>query len=103
MQSQTTPPQNTSLSLMSSPIKWRVKTVEVKQHLSLFVTFNDGTKGEVIIDPKWLTGVFSDLNQPAVFNSVYVDHGALTWDNGLDLDPKIMYDNIINCGVYHIH
>lgn len=98
MQSQTTSEQNCTVSLAASPVKWRVKSVNVICHLALRVTFNDGTQGEVTISPDWLTGVFSDLLQPELFKSVFVEHGAVTWENGLDLDPKSMYDEIIAHG-----
>lgn len=83
-------------------INWRVKEVEVNGELSLLVTFNDGTNGTVTLSPTFLTGVFSDLSDPETFNSVGVDHGAVTWSNGLDLDPKSMYDEIRSKGRYLI-
>jgi hypothetical protein len=79
---------------MQSPIKWHVKTVKVVNYLSLAVTFNDGTEGVVSISPHWLTGVFSALENHDAFNAVSVQHGSVTWENGLDLDPKTMYDAI---------
>ncbi len=102
MQSQTTSKQNRPVGLMPTPIKWRVKAVEVVNHLSLLVTFNDGTQGKVTIAPQWLTGVFADLQQPETFKAVFVEHGAVTWENGLDLDPKSMYDAIAAHGHYNI-
>ncbi|NOI26490.1 DUF2442 domain-containing protein, partial [Vibrio mediterranei] len=57
-------------------------------HLSLLVTFNDGTQGKVTIVPQWLTGVFAELLQPETFKTVFVEYGAVTWENGLDLEGK---------------
>ncbi|EGU40078.1 hypothetical protein VIS19158_04811 [Vibrio scophthalmi LMG 19158] len=71
-------------------------------HLSLLVTFNDGTQGKVTIAPQWLTGVFAELQQYGTFKTVFVEHGAVTWENGLDLDPKSMYDAITAHGSYKI-
>lgn len=102
MQSQATSKQDSTVGVMPTPIKWRVKAVEVVNHLSLLVTFNDGTQGNVTISPQWLTGVFADLQQPDTFKAVFVEHGAVTWENGLDLDPKSMYDAIAAHGHYNI-
>ena len=102
MQIQTTSKQDSTAGLMPASIKWRVKAVEVVNHLSLLVTFNDGTQGKVTIGPQWLTGVFADLQQPDKFRAVIVEHGAVTWANGLDLDPKSMYDAIAAHGHYNI-
>lgn len=102
MQSQTTSKQDSTVVVMPTPIKWRVNAVEVVGHLSLLVTFNDGTQGRVTIAPQWLTGVFADLQQPDMFKAVFVEHGAVTWENGLDLDPKSMYDAIAAHGHYNI-
>lgn len=102
MQSQATSKQDSTVGVMPTLIKWRVKTVEVVSHLSLLVTFNDGTQGKVTIAPQWLTGVFADLQQPDMFKTVFVEHGAVTWENGLDLDPKSMYDAIAAHGHYNI-
>jgi len=65
------------------------------------MTFNDGCKGTVAISPEWLTGVFSELKNPQIFNNVSVQYGAITWANGLDLDPKTIYDSIKNSAATH--
>jgi len=102
MQHQTASKPDPTISVMPTLIKWRVKEVEVIHHLSLRVTFNDGTQGNVTIAPQWLTGVFADLQQPESFNTVFVEHGAITWHNGLDLDPLTMYNAISEHGYYHL-
>lgn len=102
MPSQAAPKQNSTADITPAPIEWRVKTVEVQQHLSLLVTFNDNRQGIVSISPEWLTGVFSDLNDAEMFRTAFVEHGAVTWSNGLDLDPKTMYDAIKANGNYRI-
>lgn len=83
-------------------IEWKVKDVQVVRHLSILVTFEDRTQGEVTIDPKWLTGIFTELKDESKFNAVSVVHGAVTWACGLDLDPLSMYEDIKNNGYHHI-
>lgn len=86
----------------SISIKWHAKSVEVINNLSLLVTFNDGTQGKLTISPQWLTGAFTDLLQPDEFKAVFVEHGAVTWSNGLDLDPKVIHEVIAKHGHYNI-
>lgn len=76
--------------------------VEVVSHLNLLVKFEDGVAGNVKISPAWLTGVFSSLNDEEAFSNVFVEHGAVTWANGLDLAPDSMYDAIKHHGEYYL-
>lgn len=101
MQKQTASEQDRTTGVMSV-IAWRVKSVSVPKHLTLAVAFNDGTQGLVTIDPKWLTGVFRDLQAPDTFAQAFVEHGAVTWPNGLDLAPDSMYKAIKAHGHYTI-
>lgn len=95
--------QTTSKENRTSRINWHVKNVQVIGQLQLSVTFDDNTQGIVTISPSWLTGVFDSLKNKAMFNTVSVKHGAVTWDNELDLDPKVMYDAIKADGSCEIH
>ncbi|HCM0701250.1 DUF2442 domain-containing protein [Vibrio parahaemolyticus] len=79
-----------------------VVSVEVVQHLQLRVTFEDNTTGLVVISPSWLTGVFEELKDEQAFRNVSVVHGAVTWDNELDLAPDTMYEAIKQHGEYYL-
>ena len=98
MQIQTTSKQDRAIS-----VNWHVKSVQIIGKLKLSVTFDDNTKGVVSISPSWLTGVFSELKDDTIFNTANVKHGAVTWDNELDLDPKVMYQAIKNSGTCRIY
>ncbi len=74
--------------------------VSVVQHLELFVTFEDGISGKVTINESWLTGVFEQLKDKEAFNDVFIEHGAVTWQSGLDLAPDTMYQEIRKNGSY---
>jgi hypothetical protein len=63
----------------------------------LQVRFNDGLEGHVkmgalIHSPH--AGVFAQLADPARFAEAYVQYGAVTWPNELDLAPDAMYAEI---------
>ena len=70
--------------------------VEVR-HLGryrLWLRFDDDTSGEVDLESRLrFTGVFEPLREPAYFARVTVDKegGTITWPNGADLDPVVLY------------
>ena len=76
-------------------IDWHVKRVEVRANNSLSVTFSDGTSGIVQFELSRFRDAFAPLRDPAVFENVTIEHGALTWMNGtIDLAPDAMYDRV---------
>ncbi len=76
---------------------WRVVAVHALGDYRLAVRFVDGTEGEVDVSRLVLSdraGVFEALRDPAVFNRVGLEHGAVVWPGDLDLAPDAMYDAI---------
>ena len=60
----------------------------------LDVHFRDGTSG--IVDMAALVnsesaGVFASLREPAVFEAVHVELGAVAWPGQIDLAPDALY------------
>lgn len=78
---------------------WDVVEVKALEDLGLFVRFADGLAGEVRFTSEHLTGVFTPLNDPAFFEQVYLDHGAVAWPGQIDLAPDAMYREIKENGV----
>jgi hypothetical protein len=71
----------------------------------LAVCFADGTKGEVEMArlvASGRAGVFASLRDTKVFESVRVEHGAVTWPNDVDLAPDAMYASIKANGRYEL-
>ncbi len=69
--------------------------VEVLGHYRLRLTFSDGLVGDV--DLSHLSekdGVFAPLRDPEYFARVRVDTeiGTITWPNGADLAPEVLYE-----------
>jgi hypothetical protein len=76
---------------------WRVAAVQAAPHFHLHVRFVDDTQG--CVDLSKLVhapdaGVFATLADPALFEQVYVEHGAVTWPCGVDLAPDALYARI---------
>lgn len=76
---------------------WRVKGLTVLPGYRLAVTFQDGTKGVAdlsALDSDRDRGIFNALRDPAYFAQARLDLGVVTWPNGADLDPLLMYEKI---------
>jgi AraC-like DNA-binding protein len=58
----------------------------------LRIEFPDGRSGEIDFAGDSFTGVLAPLRDPVYFGTVGVDEesGALTWPNGVDLDPLMI-------------
>lgn len=71
-----------------------VAEVRAEDNYVVFARFHDGTAGTVdlaalVHSPR--AGVFGALRDPAVFQQVYVESGAVAWPGGIDLAPDAMY------------
>ena len=69
--------------------------VEVLGHFQLRLTFSDGLAGDVDLSHlEEQDGVFTSLHDPAFFAQVRVDPeiGTITWPNGADLAPEVLYE-----------
>jgi hypothetical protein len=69
--------------------------VKVLGHYRLRLTFSDGKRGDVdLSDLRGKPNRFAALADPAYFRKVRVDRelGTVTWPNGLDLAPEVLYD-----------
>jgi hypothetical protein len=56
------------------------------------VTFDDDTQREVDFEPYLHGPVFEPMrSDPAVFRSMTIRSGVITWPNGADVDPDVLY------------
>lgn len=108
MQSQavTQEDRTTSITPVIRPsMPWRVREVTALGGYRLSVSFVDGLSGTVdmsalIVSPE--AGVFASLSDHALFDQVYVEHGAITWPGDLDLAPDAMYAAIKEHGEWKL-
>ncbi len=77
---------------------WDVNQVKVVGPLQLEVVFADGTRGRVVFEPTYLTGVFTSLQNPNFFNQVRINGGAVSWPGDIDLAPDAMHEAIRKSG-----
>jgi hypothetical protein len=73
-----------------------VKEAKYLHDYVIWVSFNDGTEGEVDLSNELEGEVFSPLKDVRKFKSFKVDPimQTIVWKNGADLAPEFLYDNI---------
>jgi hypothetical protein len=69
----------------------RVINVQPEQNFKLLITFNNGEKKSFDVKPYLEIGVFRELQDVSVFNSVKPVLGSIQWANGADLCPDTLY------------
>lgn len=62
----------------------------------IWVRFNDGIGGEVDLSAELEGEVFGPLKDKKLFKTIKIDPllGTVVWDNGVDLAPEFLYDNL---------
>jgi len=70
-----------------------VTEVNVIRSYLIEVTFDDGRKRRVDLEPLLQGEIFQPLKDPALFAQVQVDPvlGTVVWPNGADLSPEFLY------------
>ena len=73
-----------------------VTDVKYVRDYVIWVKFNDGIDGEVDLSAELEGEVFGPLKDKTLFQTVKVDPllQTIVWDNGADLAPEFLYDNL---------
>ena len=70
----------------------RVQSVVPLAGHKVLITFENRKKKEVDLDPYLHGPIFEEIrSDKKVFQSMKVEDGAITWDNGADIDPDVLY------------
>jgi len=69
----------------------RVERVQAVGPHTLELHFDDGLVRTLQFIPRQPGLMFAPLHDPDFFAQVRVDHGTLTWPNGLDLGPIVLH------------
>ena len=70
----------------------RVQKVVPLDRFRCIVEFEDGTKKEIDLKPFLRGPIFEPIiHDPAMFHAMRVEGGTLTWENGADIDPDVLY------------
>ena len=69
----------------------RVINVRPEHDFTLLITFTNGEVKKFDVKPYLDIGVFKELKDLSIFNSVKPSLGSIQWANGLDLCPDTLY------------
>jgi hypothetical protein len=69
----------------------RVKTVKPNTDYTLTITFTNGEVRRFDVRPYLDKGIFQDLKNPEIFNSVRPFWGSVQWRGGQDFCPDTLY------------
>jgi hypothetical protein len=69
----------------------RVKEVYPIENYQLRLVFNNGEEKIFDVKPYLTIGVFKELQNVGIFNSVRPFLGSILWENNVDLSPDTLY------------
>jgi len=69
----------------------RVTNVKPAQNYMLQITFSNGEVKKFDVKPYLGIGIFKELQDLSVFNSVTPFLGSIQWSNGVDFCPDTLY------------
>jgi len=70
----------------------RAQSVQPLTDFRVRVVFTDGTTRELDLAPYLQGPIFEPIRRQAeLFRAVPVEFGTLTWPNGADIDPDVLY------------
>ncbi len=70
----------------------RVQSVECLKDFKVRVTFQDGSRKEIDLEPYLRGPIFEPIRRdPATFRSIKIQGGTIAWANGADIDPDVLY------------
>ncbi len=70
-----------------------VKDVKPQSDYTLLLTFDNGDKRAFDMKPYLDKGIFRELKDISMFNTVRVCFDAIEWENEADFDPQVLYNN----------
>jgi hypothetical protein len=68
-----------------------IKEVKPVKDYLLHLTFENGEKRQFDMKPYLNTGIFIELKDISLFETVHISFDTIEWDNEADLDPEFLY------------
>lgn len=72
-----------------------VKQVKPLENFKLLLTFENGEVRIFDMNPYLEKGIFKELRDISMFNSVKVSFDSIEWQNEVDMDPETLYEDSI--------
>ena len=68
-----------------------IKEVKPATDYLLHLTFENGEKRKFDMKPYLNIGIFQELKDVSMFNTVHISFDTIEWDNEADIDPELLY------------
>jgi hypothetical protein len=73
----------------------RVRSVVPIQDFRVQVIFENGTQREIDLEPFLHGPIFESIRTDMTkFRAMKIEAGTITWENGADIDPDVLYYNL---------
>ena len=73
----------------------RVRRVKTLKGFKVLIIFDNGTQREIDLEPYLHGPIFEPIrNDPNMFGAMKIEGGTIAWENGADIDPDVLYDNL---------
>ena len=72
-----------------------IKSVKPQENYLLLLTFENGEKRQFDMKPYLDLGIFRELKDLKLFNTVRTSFDTIEWANEADLDPELLYQKSI--------
>jgi hypothetical protein len=72
-----------------------IKEVRPQDNYMLLLTFENGEKRQFDMKPYLELGIFQELKDLRLFNTVKTSFDSVEWENEADIDPETLYQNSI--------
>ena len=69
--------------------------VKPQEKYKLLLTFENGEKRLFDMEEYLKIGIFQELQNENIFNTVHIAFDSIEWANGIDLDPEELYQGSI--------
>jgi hypothetical protein len=68
-----------------------IRNVKPQDNYLLLLTFENGEKRQFDMKPYLEIGIFQELKDPDLFNTVTTSFDSIEWANEADFDPEVLY------------
>ena len=72
-----------------------VKGVKPIGNYNLILTSSNGEKRQFDMNPHIDKGIFQELRELSMFNTVRLSFDTIEWENEADLDPEVLYKDSV--------
>ncbi|MDY5910643.1 MAG: DUF2442 domain-containing protein [Inconstantimicrobium porci] len=76
-----------------------VKEVKPLDGYKLLLTFENGEERIFDMKPYLEKGIFKELKDKSLFNSVKISYDSIEWENEADMDPEMLYEDSVPYGI----